>query len=63
MIRVVIYLLIVAGLACAAVWFADRPGEVAITWQGWRVDTSVMVLAAAATTTAATALPPSAPST
>ena len=47
MIRVVIYLLIVAGLACAAVWFADRPGEVAITWQGWRVDTSVMVLAAA----------------
>ena len=47
MIRVVIYLLIVAGLAFAAVWFADRPGEVAITWQGWRVDTSVMVLAAA----------------
>ena len=47
MIRVVIYLLIVGGLAFAAVWFADRPGEVAITWQGWRIDTSVMVLAAA----------------
>jgi HemY protein len=47
MIRVVIYLLIVAGLAFGAVWFADRPGEVAITWQGWRIDTSVMVAAAA----------------
>jgi HemY protein len=47
MIRVVLYLVIVGLLAFGAVWFADRPGEVAITWQGWRIDTSVMVLAAA----------------
>ena len=44
MIRVVIYLLIVGVLAGGAVWFADRPGDVAITWQGWRIETSVMVL-------------------
>jgi HemY protein len=47
MIRVIIYLLIVAVLAFGAVWFAERPGEVAITWQGQRIETSVMVLIAA----------------
>jgi HemY protein len=47
MIRVLVYLLIVAVLAFGAVWFAERPGDVAITWQGRRIDTSVMVLAAA----------------
>ena len=44
MIRVLVYLAIVAAIAFAAVWLAERPGEVAITWQGSRVDTSVMVL-------------------
>ena len=47
MIRVLVYLVIVAVLAFGAVWFAERPGDVAITWQGRRIDTSVMVLAAA----------------
>jgi HemY protein len=44
MIRVVIYLVIVGLLALVAVWLADRPGDVAITWQRWRIETSVMVL-------------------
>ena len=44
MIRVVIYLVIVALLSFAAVWFADRPGDVLITWQDWRIETSVLVL-------------------
>src|SRR6266851_2985522 len=44
MIRVVIYLLIVGLIAFGAVWFADRPGDVAITWQGFRIETSVMVM-------------------
>ena len=48
MIRVTLYLIIIAALAFGAVWLAERPGEVAITWQGSRVDTSVMVLIAAA---------------
>jgi len=47
MIRVIIYLIVLAALAYGAVWLAERPGEVAITWQGERIDTSVMVLAAA----------------
>src|SRR5215468_4753820 len=47
MIRVLVYLVIVALLAFGAVWFAERPGDVVITWQGRRIDTSVMVLLAA----------------
>jgi HemY protein len=46
MIRVVVYLAIVALLATGAVWLADRPGDVLVTWQGYRVETSVMVLIA-----------------
>jgi HemY protein len=47
MIRVIFYLILVAALAFGAVWMAERPGEVAITWQGTRIDTSVLVLIAA----------------
>jgi HemY protein len=47
MIRVVIYLAVTGLLAVAAAWFADRPGEVAINWQGLHVETSVAVLLAA----------------
>ena len=44
MIRVVIYLVIVGLLALARRWLADRPGDVVITWQNRRIETSVMVL-------------------
>jgi len=44
MIRVVIYLLIVGVIAVAAVWLADRPGDVLITWQGRRIETEVIYL-------------------
>jgi len=47
MIRVILYLALVVLLAVGAVWLADRPGDVAITWQGWRLETSVMVAAMA----------------
>ena len=43
MIRVVTFLLAVAVLAAGFVWFADRPGDVAVTWMGYRIETSVMV--------------------
>ena len=39
MIRVLIYLVIVALLAFGAVWLAERPGDVVITWHGERVET------------------------
>ena len=44
MIRVVIYLIIVGLFALGAAWLADRPGDVVITWQNQRIETSVMVL-------------------
>ncbi len=47
MIRVIIFLLAVAVLAAGFGWFADRPGEIAITWMGYRIETSVMVAALA----------------
>ena len=47
MIRVIFFLALVAALALGAVWIADRPGDVAITWQGYRIETSLAVLVAA----------------
>lgn len=48
MLRVVLFLILVGLAALAAAWLADRPGEVAITWMGYRIETSVMVAVAAA---------------
>jgi HemY protein len=45
--RLLLFVLTVAVLVAAAVWLADRPGEVTIHWQGWRIDTTVPVLAVA----------------
>jgi HemY protein len=47
MVRVILYLALVALLAAGAVWLAERPGDVTITWLGWRIETSVMVAATA----------------
>ena len=43
MIRIVLFLASVAVIAAGFAWIADHPGEVAITWLGYRVETSVMV--------------------
>lgn len=45
MVRVLIYLFVIAALAAGAVWLADRPGEVSILWQGYRIETSVAIAA------------------
>ncbi len=37
-------IIVIALLIAGAVFVADRPGEVSLVWQGWRVDTSVTVL-------------------
>jgi HemY protein len=47
-IRAVVGIGVVAVLVAPAVFFADHPGRVEILWQGWQVETSVAVLAAAA---------------
>jgi HemY protein len=47
MIRVVAFLALMALIAFGAAWVADRPGDVVVTWQGWRLETSVTVAAIA----------------
>ena len=47
MIRIILFLVSVAVIAEGFAWVADRPGEVAITWMGYRIETSVMVAALA----------------
>jgi HemY protein len=47
MIRVVLFLIAVGALSLGFAWLADRPGDVLITWQGLRIETSLMVLGAA----------------
>src|ERR1043165_7434774 len=47
MIRVLVFLAAAGFLALGVVWLADRPGQIAITWLGYRADTSVMVAAGA----------------
>ncbi|MCP4326890.1 MAG: heme biosynthesis protein HemY [Alphaproteobacteria bacterium] len=47
MIRAFIFLVLLAAVAAAAIWFADQPGAVSIAWQGYQIDTSVAVLAVA----------------
>ena len=43
MVRVILFLVAAAVLAAGFVWVADRPGEVAVTWMGYHIETSVMV--------------------
>jgi HemY protein len=45
MIRVMLFLALVALIALGVVWVADRPGDVTIIWLGYRIETSVMVMA------------------
>jgi HemY protein len=47
-IRAIFGVVLVAAAVGVAVFFADHPGRVAIVWQGWQIETSVSVLAAAA---------------
>ncbi len=44
MARTILFLLAAGLLVAAGVWFAERPGDVVIHWQGWRVDTNVPIL-------------------
>jgi HemY protein len=47
MIRVVLYLILVGVIGYGVALIADRPGDVVVTWQGWRIETSLLVLGAA----------------
>jgi HemY protein len=47
MTRLIVFLLAVTVAALGAAWIAARPGDVAITWMGYRIETSLMVAIAA----------------
>src|SRR6476660_2400878 len=47
MIRIDLFLISVLVIAWGFAWVADRPGEIAITWMDYRVETSVIVAAVA----------------
>ncbi len=42
--RVLLYVVQLAIIVAAAIWLAERPGEVRIDWLGWRIETSAAVL-------------------
>lgn len=41
MLRLIAFLIAVALIAGGLAWLADRPGDLAITWQGYQIETSV----------------------
>ena len=43
MTRIILFLASVAVIAAGLTWIADHPGEVSITWMGYRIETSMMV--------------------
>ena len=47
MIRLITFIFGLAVVVAAAVWMANEPGTVNLVWRGWRIDTSIGVLAAA----------------
>ncbi|RED48104.1 heme biosynthesis protein HemY [Aestuariispira insulae] len=44
MIRGLLFLLKIAVLGAITFWLASQPGQVTVTWQDWRLDTSVGVM-------------------
>jgi HemY protein len=41
--RVLLFFLVLALAGLGIVWIVDRPGEIAVTWQGYRIETTVAV--------------------
>lgn len=47
MLRALSYLIVIFLAVAGVVWLLDRPGSVALDWQGYRIETSFAVLVAA----------------
>ncbi|QBR72272.1 heme biosynthesis protein HemY [Beijerinckiaceae bacterium] len=43
MFRVLLFLLVLIAAAFGLAWLIDRPGEIVLNWQGYRIETSVLV--------------------
>src|SRR6267378_3251586 len=47
MVRIILFLVLIALAAAGAAWVADQTGDVTLSWGGWRVETSLPVFALA----------------
>lgn len=47
MIRIILFLVVIAVAAAGAAWLAEQPGGVQLSWRGWRAETSLAVFALA----------------
>src|SRR5215510_6336012 len=45
MLRIVLFLILIAVAAAGAAWVADQTGDVTLTWGGWRDATTIPVFA------------------
>src|SRR5262249_27936668 len=43
MIRIVLFLLLIAAAAWGAAWMADQPGDVVLQLSGWRIETTLPI--------------------
>ena len=47
MVRIILFLGLIALAAAGAAWVADQTGDVSLSWGGWRVETTIPVFALA----------------
>jgi HemY protein len=47
MVRMVLFLVLIALAAAGAAWMADQSGDVTVTWSGYRIETTIGVFALA----------------
>src|SRR5258706_11197859 len=47
MVRIILFLALIALAGAGAAWVADQSGDVALSWGGWRIETTVPVFALA----------------
>ena len=47
MVRIILFLGLIALAAAGAAWVADQTGDVSLSWGGWRIETTVPVFALA----------------
>src|SRR6202035_196847 len=43
MVRVLFFVVVLIASALGLAWLIDRPGEVTLNWQGYRIETSFLV--------------------
>jgi HemY protein len=47
MVRIILFLVLIALAAAGAAWIAEQSGDVALSWSGWRIHTTLPVFALA----------------